>query len=176
MSENFSENHADLAAGQPLPIEIDGKTYQLNPLRARDFAAIRARMRATQVREIMQSRDIDPMTKRYALSMQKPPTMMDVIEEITFPSTALWLVTQQIKMHHAEVTEEWVEQHCNVMELITIISDISGLSDIAAESELDVEKNGKTSDREMNPPRLGRGTRDSGQSTISTTGETSSGV
>jgi len=170
----FSENHPDLARGEPLPITIGGETYKLQPLRMKDFAALRSRMRAQQVQELMRDRSIDPITKRHTLSMQKPATLEQLVDEMMFPSTALWVVTNQLKVHHPEVTEDWVERHCSVMDLIQIVTDISGLSGVTADQDQPHDTEGagaaKNGQAPTEPPRLRRGSSNSAETTTSPTG------
>lgn len=135
------EFDASQASGSAFPVRINGTEYSIQPLRAKDWGALKARMRSRILADIAACREIDPMGKRHVLSMaaSRPINVQDLLDELMTPDVAVHVVTQQLRVHHPEVTQEFVEEHCDTVGLVKLLAEISGLA--SEEVEDDAAKN-----------------------------------
>lgn len=124
------ERSADVAAGLPVSITIDGTAYSVSPLKAKDWGALTKRMRDQAIDAIWSSGKIDPIAKRDIVSKTASATfgMEALLNELMTPDTSAWILERQIRVNHPDFDASLLEKvdMLAIMELLVSISGVSG--------------------------------------------------
>jgi len=141
------EESADKVAATPIEITIGEKVYEVAPLRGSHYAKIKARIRGRGITAIMNTPDMDPISKRFAVAIasERPISMEAILEEMISPDMSSWIVWMVLKeqKENRSLKIEEVEE-LPVMSLMEVIMAISGLSTSEEEAKKALKGQGPT--------------------------------